>query len=111
MEIKVSKQNGVTVVTVTGSIDALTAAEVTAFLNTQIEQGENQLVLDFSPVDYVSSAGLRVILGALKETRSQGGDLRLAGAQPGVSKLLQMSGFNTILKIYPEVDTAVASFT
>ncbi|MCI0394438.1 MAG: STAS domain-containing protein [Chloroflexi bacterium] len=111
MEVTVNKQGQVTVVTIVGSLDALTAGEVASFLSDQIRQGEIRLVADFSQVDYITSAGLRTILATLKEARSQGGDLRLAGAQPNVHKVLQMSGFTNILKFYPEMNAAVVSFS
>lgn len=61
-------------------------------------------------VDFMSSAGLRAILLALKESRRQGGDLRLAAARPGVDYTLKISGLASILQSFPSVDQAVASF-
>jgi anti-anti-sigma factor len=110
MEFTVTTQGQATVVAVTGSIDALTADEVTAFLAGQLRQGEMRLVFDMSRVDYISSAALRTILATLREARRLGGDLRLASIQPNVQKVLQVSGFTTILKVFPDVDAAGASF-
>jgi anti-anti-sigma factor len=98
------------VVSIAGSIDALTAGEVTEFLSEQVSQGEMNLVVDLAGVDYVSSAGLRTILATLKEARMRGGDVRLAGARPNVYKVLQMSGFTTILKSFDSTAAAVESF-
>jgi hypothetical protein len=72
--------------------------------------GGSRLVVDLSGVDYTSSAGLRALLATVKETRRRGGDLRLADINPNVRKVLDLSGFATILKIYTGVDEAVASF-
>ena len=106
-----SRQIGrVAVVSISGSMDALTATDATSFLREQIGAGHSQLVVDLSQVDFMSSAGLRAILTALKESRRQGGDLRLAGAQAGVDKVLKMSGFTSILKAFDTVDAAAASF-
>ncbi len=80
------------------------------FIDERISSGEKHLVLDLSKVEFMSSAGLRAILGALKETRQQGGDLYLAGAKAGVERVLKMSGFPKILKTYDSVDEAVAQF-
>jgi len=110
VEITVKQLNQTSVVSMMGSMDALTADEVTRFLSAQIGTGQKQIVADLSQVDFVSSAGLRAILAALKESRQQGGDLRIAAAQPGVEKILKMSGFTSILKDYPTVDEAVTSF-
>lgn len=110
MDILLKQFDQTTVVSITGSIDALTAPEVTTFLSKQVADGMHHLVLDLSGVDFMSSAGLRAILTVLKESRQQGGDLRLAAAQPGVAKILKMSGFTTILKDFNSVDEAVTSF-
>jgi anti-anti-sigma factor len=99
-----------TVISIAGSIDALTAGEVTSFLSAQVQSGKHHLVADLSQVDFMSSAGLRAILATLKESRQEGGDLHLAAAQPGVEKILKMSGFTSILKSYPTVAEAVAGF-
>jgi len=110
MEIQDRQVDGVTVISLKGSIDAVTAPKVTEFIQDQIAKGNIKLVADLSGVDYTSSAGLRVLLGAVKETRAQSGDIRLAGIQPDVQKVLNLSGFTNILKVFDEVDAAVASF-
>ena len=110
MDISLKQIDQTTLVSVSGSVDALTAGEVASFLSAQINSGHTHIVADLSQVDFMSSAGLRAILSALKQTRQQGGDLRLAAAQPGVEKVLNMSGFTSILKFYAAVDEAVTSF-
>lgn len=110
MEIKDRQVDDVTVLMLNGSIDAITAPEITEFIQAQIAKGNTKLVADLSGVDYTSSAGLRVLLGAIKDTRAKSGDLRLAGIQPDVQKVLNLSGFTNILKIFDDTDTAVASY-
>ena len=110
MEIKEKQVEGVTVLSLNGSIDAITAPEITEFIQAQIAKGNTKLVADLSGVDYTSSAGLRVLLGAIKDTRARSGDLRLAGIQPDVQKVLNLSGFTNILKIFDNTDAAVASY-
>ena len=111
MDIINRKIGEVDVISVIGSIDAISAPEVSEHINLQIANEEIKLVMDFSRVDYTSSAGLRVLLGAIKETRAKKGDIRLAKLQTDVKKVLTLSGFANIMKIYPEVDEAVNSFT
>ena len=97
-------------IVVSGSVDGLTAPALQEVFTAQLGDGRSRLVADLTGVDYTSSAGLRALLGAMKDARSQGGDLRLAGPQPDVRKVLTMSGFASILKIFDDVDQAVASF-
>jgi len=111
MEIKERQIEGVTVISLTGSIDAMTSPKITEFIQGQVSKGNIKLVADLSGVDYTSSAGLRVLLGAIKETRAQSGDIRLTGIQPDVQKVLNLSGFTNILKVFNNLDEAVASFS
>lgn len=110
MEITTSYQDQVAVVAVEGSIDALTSGDVSAHLAGQISQGYHHMILDLSQVEYMSSAGLRAIMEGLKTSRQAGGDLRLAGPQPGVDKVLRMAGFPSIMKSYSSLAEAAASF-
>jgi anti-anti-sigma factor len=110
MDILSKEVSDTTVVSLSGSLDGLTSPKVIDYLSRQIAGGERQIILDLSQVDFLSSAGLRVILTALKEVRREGGDLRLAGARSGVEKSLRMAGFTTILKAFSSIDEAVSSF-
>lgn len=110
MEITYDRRDGAVVVTVSGSIDTLTSGSLAESLAEQIETGAHRLVLDMSGVDYISSAGLRSLLAAVKLARRQGGDFRLAEVDQLVLKVLTLSGFTSILKLYDDVGQAVASF-
>jgi anti-anti-sigma factor len=110
MRITIEQRSHVTVVSLAGSIDALTAEHLTTTMDEQLRSGRTRLVAALDGVDYTSSAGLRVLLGALKESRRQGGDLRLAAVGDRVRRVLELSGFTSILKCYPDVQSAVDSF-
>jgi anti-anti-sigma factor len=111
MDILVERRAHVTVIAVTGSVDAATASVLVASFREQLGGGATRIVGDFSRVDYTSSAGLRALLETVKETRQRGGDLRLAAVQPDVLRVLDLAGFTTILKLYGDTEEAVASFT
>ena len=110
MDIQVTIHLNKCVVAVIGSIDAGTAGVVTDTLCEQISQNHPQVVLDLSQVDFMSSAGLGSILEALKESRQAGGDLRIAAAQPGIARVLEISGFTNILQSFKSVEKALASY-
>jgi len=110
MDIQSKQANDVTILSLKGSIDAMTAPKITEYIQELVAKGNVKLVADFSGVDYTSSAGLRVLLGAIKETRAQGGDMRLVAVQPDVLKVLNLSGFTNILKMFTDPDVAVASY-
>jgi anti-sigma B factor antagonist len=75
-----------------------------------VKGGRTRLVLDLSGVDYVSSAGLRALLATMKDARQHGGDVRLAAVKPEVARVLDLSGFTTILKLFPDESAALSSF-
>jgi anti-sigma B factor antagonist len=110
MNISAEQHGQVTVVIVDGSLDALTAPDLTEFFSQQIGMNNARLIADLSGLEYTSSAGLRVLLAAVKEARQQGGDLRLAAVTPQVNKVLSMSGFTNIIKIYPDRSSAISSY-
>jgi anti-sigma B factor antagonist len=110
MNIQVERADDIAVLSVHGSVDSLTADDLLAEITTQVEQGFVCLVGDLTALEYTSSAGLRALLGGLKTARQHGGDLRLAAVRPAVLKILDLSGFSSILKLYDDVAAARASY-
>lgn len=110
MNIQDKQEKDVIILSISGNIDALTSTALTDHIKNHISQGNVKLIADVQGVDYTSSAGLRVLLGAIKETRALNGDMRLANIRPNVQKVLALSGFTNILKIYPDINSAVKSF-
>lgn len=110
MKTDVRQETNSTIVAVNGSVDALTAPELSTVLTDQITSGHARLVVDLTGVEFMSSAGLRTLLGAVKEARSNGGDLRIISTKPGIDKVLKMSGFHNIAKVFATQAEAVSSF-
>lgn len=110
MKTEIRHENGVTIVAVSGSVDALTAAEMAGVIVNLIADGHVNLVVDLTGLEFMSSAGLRTLLGAVKETRTNGGDLRIASSNPGIDKVLKMSGFHNIAKVFATSTDALSSF-
>ncbi len=110
MQIESEPRATALIVAIQGSVDGLTADTLMETLEAYVDDGHTRLVADLSGVDYTSSAGLRALLATVKRARSGGGDLRLAAVQPNVRKVLDLSGFTSILKLYDTVDAAVESF-
>ncbi len=110
MKTDIRQEPGVTIVAVSETIDALTAPQLTRTLDLELAEGHCNLVVDLTAVDFMSSAGLRTLLGGVKESRTRGGDLRIASLNPGIDKVLKMSGFNNIARVFPSSAEALASF-
>ena len=110
MNIEIQQHDHVAVVCVVGSVDGTTAPTLMAELHACVTSGNVHLVADLAGVDYTSSVGLRALLATMKETRLQGGDLRLSNVTPHVLKVLELSGFTSIMKLYDDVESAVDSY-
>jgi anti-sigma B factor antagonist len=110
MQIQFDTQHDVGVAVVTGQVDASSASALADALTARINDGTTQIVADLSKLEFTSSAGLRALLAAVKLSRAHGGDFRIAAAQDRVGRVLEMSGFNSIIRSYATVDDAVASF-
>jgi anti-anti-sigma factor len=111
MEISSKLAGPITIITITGSIDAMTYNQVISAVSQQVASGQVRILIDLGGVDFMSSAGLRAMLAGMQETREMGGDLRLSGAQPGIERVLKLSGFDSLLKSYPDLDQALADFS
>jgi anti-sigma B factor antagonist len=70
-----------------------------------------QLVLDFSGIEYVSSAGLRCLMLAAKEAGARSGRMMVAAMQPVVAEIFQISRFNMVFEVFPTLREALASIS
>lgn len=85
-------------VLVKGRLDTLTSPQLESELEPSIAKSKS-LVLDLTDVDYLSSAGLRLLLTLQKRFKKEGGSFVLRNIQPGVMEILRMTGFLKILSI------------
>jgi anti-anti-sigma factor len=69
------------------------------------------VILDFAGVDYISSAGLRVLMLAAKEAKAAGSKIAVAALQPLVNEIFEISRFNKVLPCHGGVDEAIAALT
>src|SRR5262252_3833846 len=98
METLISEMHRVTLIEVSGRVDSTNAAQLGDALNGQIDAGRHHLVVDFSRVDYISSAGLRELVAALKRVKALNGDLRLATPSERVREVMDLAGLDTIFQ-------------
>ena len=109
MQVATSEQNGMTILSLTGRMDATTANVFGDACKAALDGGARRIVVDLSGIEYISSAGLRVILTMLKVTRSLKGTLAFSGLQPMVSEVFRISGFNSMLPTYATTADALAA--
>ncbi len=110
METTISEMRRVTLVEVSGRVDSTNAVQLGETLNSQIDAGRLQLVVDLSAVEYMSSAGLREMVAALKKVRNLNGDMRIATPSERVKEVLDLAGLSAIFQIFPTQVEAVGSY-
>ncbi len=97
MNIVVTENGTAITLALSGRLDTLSSPELSTAINSALEKS-SQLILDFTDLDYISSAGLRVLLTAQKQL-SGNGSLTLAHVNSTVQDILDMTGFSDILTI------------
>jgi anti-anti-sigma factor len=110
LDINVSHPDPATLIEASGRIDSSNANQLGDALSSVIDEGHTQLVLDLSAVGFMSSAGLREIVSALKKLRRTSGDLRIAQPSPRVIEVIEMSGLDSELRVYPTQAEAINSY-
>lgn len=101
MELKTeeSYRDGMPVIELKGRLDAVTSEAFQKLLLAKIENTQEDLVLECSGLEFVSSAGLRTFLTAQKALQARGCQLRLRNVEDIIMKILVMTGFDKFLKI------------
>ena len=109
MEILKWKEKNVLVISLKGRLDAVTSPVLEKELTDLMAGGERFLVIDLADLDYISSAGLRSILVAVKRLKEKQGKLLLASLKGVVREAFEISGFSMIIPIFESVDSALSS--
>ena len=112
MELNTRRVGNTIVASPSGRIDHATADPFSQALGTHVAQcaaGGPAIVLDMSGVDYISSVGLRALMVAAKQVKTQGGRIAVAALTPMVREVFQISRFHLVFDLFDEVDAALDS--
>jgi anti-sigma B factor antagonist/stage II sporulation protein AA (anti-sigma F factor antagonist) len=104
MEITHRMENEILMIAIKGRLDAATAPIADETIKETLEENTNRLLFDLSALEYLSSGGLRVILGAAKEIRRREGKVALAGLNQYVYEIFDVSGFTAMIPIKETVE-------
>lgn len=110
MQVNESKNGDIVVLSVTGRLDSNTSPDFEEKLLVRIKDGERKLVLDFGSLEYISSAGLRVLLKATREIKTQGGKLVICAARDYIQEVFDLSGFTAVFALAPDLGAASGQF-
>jgi anti-sigma B factor antagonist/stage II sporulation protein AA (anti-sigma F factor antagonist) len=112
MLIQTEKHAGIDVIRPVGRVDSASATAFEQAIAAAFDTGSSSLVLDFSKLEYISSAGLRGVLIAGKKARAlPGGKLVLCSLSPPVAEIFTISGFISLFTVCDKLDAALAQFS
>jgi anti-anti-sigma factor len=107
MSLEETSKNGMGVVSLTGRFDGATSAAYEASLLPLLEDGRPTMILDLGGVNYLSSAGIRVLLLLFKKSEALKIPLAIACPQASVAQVLSIAGLDGLLTTQPSVEAAI----
>ena len=108
MQIDIDVNDGVTVISLNGRMDATTVGSFTEECQAQLKGGSGRFIVDLAGLEYISSAGLRGILTMGKACKAAKATLAFCSMQAMVADMFKLSGFTSILTVYATLDEALA---
>ena len=110
LSIETDDTQSVSVMKVIGRVDSDSAPEFDNALSKLLNGGRNKVILNLQGVEFLSSAGLRAMVKALKDAQNSGGDVRLASVSEPIEVILRTVGMMQMFKMYPTIEAAAAGF-
>ena len=110
MEIIEEIQDDINIYRLRGRLDSNTSQRLEEKLFQAISDGSKRMIVDFKDIDYISSAGLRVILKATKAIKREDGQIMLCSMQDYVREVFEIAGFDSFLPIVATMDDALNAF-
>ena len=108
MEIREEMQGNILFLTPSGRLDGTTSTEFGDNLSAKLDE-HRAVIVNFAELNYISSAGLRVLLMAAKKVRQTGGKLALCELNPSIREVFEISGFLSIMTVCTDVNEATAA--
>ncbi len=108
---EINSYGSVDVVKVAGRVDSSNAPELDSALKGLQDSNRYKFVIDLAQVDYMSSAGLRTLVSALRTSKKRSGDVRLARPSERVTEVLELAGLTSLFQIFNDQTAAVGSYT
>ncbi len=110
MEVTVREVKEVTVLSFDGNLDTNTAPQAQEQIDQLIDGGSSRILINFNELNYISSAGLRVLLATAKKLKAASGDLKICCLNQTVQEVFDISGFSSILSVVATEEDALAGF-
>ena len=107
MEIIQKEENGIVAIKIKGRLDADSSPEAEKVVKDALEGQTTRVLFNLASLEYLSSAGLRVLLGAAKEMRRKDGKIVLCALNEFVKEIFEVSGFQSLIPIADSVESGI----
>ena len=107
MKITQKEENGIVSIAIKGRLDADSSAEAEKVVKDALEGQTTRVLFNLASLEYLSSAGLRVLLGAAKEMRRKDGKIVLCALNEFVKEIFEVSGFQSLIPITESVESGI----
>ena len=111
MEIIQKEENGIVSIAIIGRLDADSSPEAEKVVKDAIKDQTTRILFNLASLEYLSSAGLRVLLGAAKEMRRRDGKIVLCALNEFVKEIFEVSGFQSLIPITGSVESGIESLS
>ena len=108
-EIQTVNQCGIVILNLKGRVDATNSGQVHDRVMEKIKEGCNKMIINFSEVNYISSAGLRVLIFATKSLGKNSGAFAVCSLNENVRKIFETSGLVNLFTIHKDLETGINS--
>jgi len=110
MDIIEKRENNIDIFKINGDLNSNTSPQLEEKVFSAINSGSNEMIIDFADLDYISSAGLRVIVKTAKNLKRSEGTVVLCSMQDYVKEVFEVAGFDAFLNIVSTMDDAMNQF-
>jgi len=107
MEITKQEEHGIVSIAIKGRLDADSSQEAEKFVKEALAGQTNRVLFNLGALEYLSSAGLRVLLSAAKEMRRRDGKIVLCSLNEFVKEIFEVSGFQSLIPIVDSVESGI----
>ena len=108
-DIQIENKDGFVIVHLKGRIDATNSGQVHEKVMHEIKKGCGSMIVDFSGVNYISSAGLRVVISASKSLAKNSGSFSICSLNDNLRKIFEISGLADLLSIHDNLESSLNS--
>jgi len=109
LDMRIRKVDDIPVVDLAGDVDAFTCLKLREAIVDLVNEGESNVVIGMSNVNYIDSSGLGTLVGGLRRVSEKKGGLAISGAPPQIKRVLSITGLNKVFRLFEDEVMAVRS--